>query len=68
MDTYDVIWMGARLGWKVGNIKISLLKSIMSVIIGLSLIKPVESLFGSRIVSGKVSVEGKIFVLALGDA
>ena len=68
MGTYYGIWMGARLGWKVGIIKVSLLKSIMGVIIGLLLIKPVEYLFGSMIVSEKVSVKWKIFVLSLGDA
>ena len=51
----------------VVNFEGSLLRVLVGVLVGLSLIKYVKSFFGRILGSGKVSTEGKIFGLLLGD-
>ena len=65
--TGDGILLGARLDWTVGKIEISLMRVLVGVPFGLSLIKYAESLLLIMLVWFKVSVKGKIVGLVLGD-
>ena len=61
------IWLGSIVGWIVGKIEWYRMWTIIGVLIGWSLRKYVGSLLGIRLVSIKVSVEGRFLGLALKD-
>ena len=65
--TVDRIWLVNRQGWTVENMELSLMRTLVGVICGWSLIKSVESLLVSKRGAGKRYVEVKIFGLVCND-